>query len=68
MRSINPVHHLRYRQPRLAQKIYFPKPVNKLGHDPLLTPAHLPVGTDPEPFADRPINFETGIRLDVITQ
>jgi hypothetical protein len=68
MRPINPVHHLRIRQPQLAQKIYFPKPINTLGHDSLLTPQRLPVGETPEPFRDVPITFASGAWLDVVNQ
>lgn len=66
MRSINRVHHLRRRPAQLAQKIYFPKPVNVLGHDPLLTPRRLPHGERAEPFREIPFVFEAGAKLDIV--
>ena len=36
------------------------------GHDPLLTPARLPAGVSPHPFADVPTAFEQGATLDVV--
>ena len=68
MRPIRPVHQSFARQPRLVQKIYFPKHVDTLGHDPLLTPARLPVGDHPSPFADQPTHFGSGMLVDVVNQ
>ncbi len=67
MKAINPVQQMRRRQPppQLEQKIYFPKLINTLGNDPLLTPQNLPVGDVAHPFADPQFVFESGALVDV---